>query len=144
MFFGQGNCFKGEKNQPHPPQGAALPKGFLKNRRKSMVEEQKRGWRIKEATNKWTHGEDWQTWVAHSVIAVLIAAVVGAIAWSLGHQGEWYGAIAAISYYLIRELEQTFYSWVAHKEIDWFDNVMDVLVPTVVVLIIAGVLRLVV
>jgi hypothetical protein len=34
MVFGQGNCFKGEKNQPHPPQGAALPKGFLKKSEK--------------------------------------------------------------------------------------------------------------
>jgi hypothetical protein len=109
-----------------------------------MVDEQKRGWRIKEAANTWTHGEDWQTWVAHTVIALIIAGVVGAIAWSLGHSGEWYGAVAAIAYYLIRELEQTFYSWVGHKKIDWFDNVMDVLVPTVVVLIVAGVLQLVV
>ena len=104
--------------------------------------EQKPGWRIREATAKWTHGEDWQTWVAHTVIALIIASIVGLIAALLDHAGEWYGAVAAIAYYLIRELEQTFYSWNSHKEIDWFDNFMDVFVPTIVVLLVAGFLQL--
>lgn len=107
------------------------------------MDKHSRGWRIKQATAEWTHGEDWQTWVAHTVIALVIATVVGIIAALLDRAGEWYGVVAAISYYLIRELEQTFYAWISHKEIDWFDNFMDVFVPAIVLLIVAGFLQLV-
>jgi hypothetical protein len=86
--------------------------------------------RIKEVINRWTHGEDWRTWVAHSVIGLIIAFVFGLFGW-LGWQ-------VAIAYYLIREIEQTFYSFVSKKPIDWFDNVMDVVVPTIVVLLGVG------
>ena len=96
--------------------------------------------RLKEIVNEWTHGEDWQTWVAHSVIALVITLVASLIAW-WGGAGEpvVVGAAVAIGYYLIRELEQTFYSWVGGKPIDWRDNVMDVVAPAVTVLVVCGI-----
>ena len=86
--------------------------------------------RIKEAINRWTHGEDWRTWVAHAVFGCIITIVFGLAGW-LGWQ-------VAIAYYLIREIEQTIYAFVAKKPIDWFDNIMDVVVPTIVVLLGVG------
>jgi hypothetical protein len=90
--------------------------------------------RIRDATARWTHGEDWRTWVAHSVFALIIALVFGLAGW-LGWQ-------VAIAYYLIREIEQTFYSFVSKKPIDWKDNIMDVLAPTLVVLAAVGIFDL--
>jgi hypothetical protein len=49
------------------------------------------------------------------------------------------GVGVAIGYYLIREIEQTFYSWVSGKPVDWKDNIMDVVVPAAVVLIVAAI-----
>lgn len=92
---------------------------------------------FKTLVNGWTHGEDWQTWVAHSVIALFITLVASLIAWWGGaSEPVVVGVAVAIGYYLIRELEQTLYSWLGGKPIDWKDNVMDVLAPAAVVLII--------
>ena len=90
---------------------------------------------VRSTIGEWTHGEDWQTWVAHSVIALVIFVIASLIAWA-GGAGEpvIVGAAVAIGYYLIRELEQTFYAWVARKPIDWKDNLMDVLCPAALVL----------
>jgi len=99
---------------------------------------------LKEFVNRWTHGADWQTWVAHSVIALFITLIASLIAWwGDAAQPVVVGAAVAIGYYLIREIEQTFYSWVGGKEIDWRDNVMDVVAPAVVVLAVTGVAKLV-
>ncbi len=75
---------------------------------------------------RWTHGEDWRTWVAHAAIALIITAVFG---WVLG----W---LVAVGYYLIRELEQLLYDWADRKPIraKLFDHFMDVAVPAAVVL----------
>jgi hypothetical protein len=91
---------------------------------------------MRELVASWTHGEDWQTWVAHSVIAVFIAIVASLIAWAGGAaEPVIVGVGVAIGYYLIREIEQTFYAWVDRKPIDWKDNIMDVLAPAATVLI---------
>jgi hypothetical protein len=95
---------------------------------------------MKDFVNRWTHGEDWQTWVAHAVIALFITVVASLIAWAGGAaEPVIVGVGVAIGYYLIREIEQTFYSWVSGKPIDWKDNVMDVLAPAAVVLIVAAI-----
>jgi hypothetical protein len=86
--------------------------------------------KIKEAINRWTHGEDWRTWVAHAVFGLIIALVFGLAGW-LGWQ-------VAIAYYLIREIEQIIYAYVAKKPIDWVDAIMDVAVPTAAVLLGVG------
>jgi len=94
--------------------------------------------KFKEFVNSWTHGKDWQTWVAHGVIALFIALVASLIAWAGGaSEPVIVGCAVAIGYYLIREIEQTFYSWVAGKPIDWKDNIMDVVAPAACVLIVA-------
>jgi hypothetical protein len=90
--------------------------------------------KIRDAVNRWTHGEDWRTWVAHSVIGLVIALVFGLSGW-LGWQ-------VAIGYYLIREVEQIFYAYVGKKPIDWKDAVMDVAAPSAVVLAAVGLLTL--
>jgi hypothetical protein len=95
---------------------------------------------FREFVNRWTHGDDWMTWVAHSVIALLITLVASLVAWAGGAaEPVVVGVGVAIGYYLIREIEQTFYSWVAHKPIRWKDNVMDVAAPAATVLIVAAV-----
>jgi hypothetical protein len=97
------------------------------------------GW-LKQLVNDWTHGEDWQTWVAHSVIALIITLIASLIAWWGGaSEPVVVGAAVAIGYYLIRELEQTLYSWVGGKPIDWKDNLMDVVAPAATVLVVAGI-----
>jgi len=95
---------------------------------------------MREFVASWTHGEDWRTWVAHSAIALFILIVASLIAWAGGAaEPVVVGAGVAIGYYLIREIEQTFYSFVDHKPIDWKDNLMDVLAPAAVVLSIAAI-----
>jgi len=96
--------------------------------------------RFKDFVGRWTHGEDWQTWVAHSVIALVITLIASLIAWAGGaSEPVVVGGAVAIGYYLIRELEQTLYSWVSGKEIDWKDGVMDVVAPAVTVLVVCGI-----
>jgi hypothetical protein len=80
---------------------------------------------IRDAIARWTHGEDWRTWVAHTVIGLIIALIFGLVGW-LGWQ-------VAIGYYLIREIEQVVYAVVDRKPIDWIDAFMDVAVPSLVV-----------
>jgi hypothetical protein len=90
---------------------------------------------MKEFVASWTHGEDWRTWVAHSAIAIFIAVVASLIAWAGGAaEPVIVGVGVAIGYYLIREIEQTFYAFVGGKPIDWKDNIMDVAAPAAVVL----------
>jgi 4-hydroxybenzoate polyprenyltransferase len=93
---------------------------------------------IRDTVSAWTHGPDWKTWVAHTVFGLIIALVAGLIAAALGHSGEWYGAAVAIGYYLIREIEQIVYNIVGKKPNRWFDNFMDVFIPTVVIIILVG------
>jgi hypothetical protein len=89
---------------------------------------------MRDKIAEWTHGEDWQTWVAHSVIALLIAVVAGVIGGLVTDgDGVIIGATAAIAYYLIRELEQVFYFIVDKKELHPFDHFMDVAAPAAVV-----------
>jgi hypothetical protein len=88
--------------------------------------------------NNWTHGEDWQSWVAHSVIALFITLIASLIAWAGGaSEPVIVGVGVAIGYYLIREIEQIFYNLVGHKPVKWFDGFMDVAVPSAVVLLVA-------
>jgi hypothetical protein len=89
------------------------------------------GFSVRDAVARWTHGPDWRTWVAHTVLGLVIALVFGLVGW-LGWQ-------VAIGYYLIRELEQILYAVVARKPIDWLDAFMDVAVPSAVVLVAAAV-----
>jgi len=74
---------------------------------------------VRDFISSWTHGPDWKTWVAHSVIASGLALIFG---WQV-----------AIGYYFLRECEQIFYNFVDKKHIKWFDGVMDVLTPATVV-----------
>lgn len=74
---------------------------------------------IREVISDWTHGEDWQTWIAHTVIAVGLTPLVG--------------KKVAVGYYFLRECEQIIYAYVDKKKISWFDNFMDIAVPAVVV-----------
>lgn len=101
-------------------------------------EERRQG--IRDAIAAWTHGPDWKTWIAHTVFGLIIAIVVGAIAASVGHSSEFYGATAAISYYLIREIEQIIYNIVDKKPLSGkkaFDHFMDVAVPAAFILLLA-------
>jgi nitrogen fixation-related uncharacterized protein len=88
---------------------------------------------IRDAIARWTHGEDWRTWVAHAVIALILTAALG----------PFFGWGVGVGYYLIREAEQVLYATVDRKPIDWFDNFMDVAVPAAVVLTAVGVYGLV-
>lgn len=95
---------------------------------------------IRDAIADWTHGPDWKTWIAHTVFGLIIAIVVGGIAALLGHTGELYGAVVAIGYYLIREIEQIVYNIVDKKPISgkkMFDHFMDVAVPAAFILLLA-------
>jgi hypothetical protein len=101
-------------------------------------EERRQGLRDKIA--EWTHGPDWKTWVAHTVFGLIIAIVVGTIASIVGHSFEFYGVTAAISYYLIREIEQIIYNIVDKKPLSGkkaFDHFMDVAVPAAFILLVA-------
>ena len=101
-------------------------------------EERRQG--IRDGIAAWTHGPDWKTWVAHTVFGVIIAIVVGGIAAIFGHSAEFYGVTAAISYYLIREIEQIVYNIVDKKPMSSekaFDHFMDVAVPAAVILLLA-------
>jgi hypothetical protein len=96
---------------------------------------------LREFVATWTHGEDWRTWVAHSAIALVIATVASLIAWAGGAaEPVVVGVGVAIGYYLIREIEQTFYAYVARKPIDWKDNLLDVAAPAAVVLAVGFIL----
>ena len=88
------------------------------------------GSRARQEIARWTHGEDWRTWVAHAVIALVITALFG---WLLG----W---LVAVGYYLIRELEQIMYDWAGGKPLrgKWRDRFMDVAAPTAAVLAVVG------
>lgn len=91
--------------------------------------------RIRQAINRWTHGEDWRTWVAHSLIALLITTIAALIAWAAGAAEPLIvGVGVSIGYYLIRELEQILYAYVGHKPIKWLDGLGDVAIPAAVVL----------
>lgn len=76
---------------------------------------------LRDAISRWTHGEDWRTWVAHGAIALVLTPIVG--------------AKGAAGYYAIRESEQVFYYTVEKRtdKIDPLDHVMDVLAPAVAV-----------
>lgn len=77
--------------------------------------------RIRSGINRWTHGEDWRTWIAHGTIALVLTPIVG--------------PKGAVGYYAIREAEQVLYYYVDHHEdkIDPVDHVMDVLAPALAV-----------
>lgn len=89
---------------------------------------------IKATIREWTHGPDWKTWVAHSVIALLIF-VLPAIIFSPA-----IGAASAIGYYLIRELEQLLYGYVDNDlDKDWLDHILDVVCPSATVLLVTAI-----
>jgi hypothetical protein len=95
---------------------------------------------IRDKISEWTHGPDWKTWIAHTVFGLIIAIVVGAIAAIFGHSGELYGAVVAIGYYLIREIEQIVYNIVDKKPFSRkkaFDHFMDVATPAAFILLLA-------
>lgn len=75
---------------------------------------------IRAEINRWTHGEDWRTWVAHSVLALGL--------------NELFGPRVAIGFYALREVDQVFYLVVDRKPLHLFDHIMDVVAPTVAVL----------
>ena len=105
-----------------------------------MATREKRRQDIRDKIAEWTHGPDWKTWIAHTVFGLIIAIIVGGIAAIAGHSAEFYGVTAAISYYLIREIEQIVYNIVDKKPISTkkaFDHFMDVAVPAVVILLLA-------
>lgn len=83
---------------------------------------------IRDTIARWTHGEPWRTWVAHAVIALIIALPL-ALLWDPA-----IGGAVAVGYYLIRELEQIVYALVDRKKLTPLDNVMDVAAPALVVL----------
>ena len=98
---------------------------------------------MREFVSRWTHGEDWRTWVAHTVFALIIAVVAGLIGGALTDgDGVLIGATAAIAYYLIREIEQIVYCFVDRKPVhSWFDSFMDVAVPAACVLALAALIE---
>jgi len=83
---------------------------------------------VRNAISKWTHGEDWRTWIAHAVIAFILTVVLSPF---LGIDTS---AAVAIGYYTIRELEQVLYRAVNREKFTPVDHLMDVLVPAVAVL----------
>lgn len=88
---------------------------------------------MRDFIGRWTHGDDWRTWVAHSVLALLIFLPPAAVF------GPAVGAAAAIGYYLIREPEQLLYGWAELTfDTDWVDHVLDVACPAAVTLAAAG------
>ena len=92
---------------------------------------------FREEVAKWTHGSDWRTWVAHSVIAVLLAVPGGLVGHVIAAELGMLlvGTAAPISYYAIREAEQILYGYIERKpDVDWFDHFMDVAAPTVTVI----------
>ena len=97
---------------------------------------------MKEFVHRWTHGEDWRTWIAHTVFALLIAVCAGLIGGAVSDgDGVLIGATAAIAYYLVREIEQVVYMLVDGKPLHPLDHVMDVLVPAVFVLALAALIE---
>jgi hypothetical protein len=73
---------------------------------------------VRAFINQWTHGEDWRTWIAHSVLALVISLLLG--------------KKTAVRFYLLRELDQILYQVVDRKPLNLFDNFMDVAVPAAV------------
>lgn len=74
---------------------------------------------------KWSQ-DDRRSWVAHAVIASALSLV--------------FTPQVAIGYYFLRECEQVgMDAFVYHKPVvaHWFDHVMDVVSPTVAVLLLA-------
>lgn len=83
----------------------------------------------------WTHGADWQTWIAHAAIALLIFAPLVPIL------GASAAAAVPIGYYTLRELEQLLYGYVDRTlDPDWVDHLLDVAAPAGAVLGILGIL----
>lgn len=77
---------------------------------------------------RWTHGEDWRTWIAHAALALLIALPL-ALLWD-----PTIGAAVAVGFYLIRELDQILYMVVDRRPLHPFDHFMDVAAPAVIVI----------
>lgn len=85
--------------------------------------------------NRWTHGEDWRTWVAHAALAVVWTVVFGglfSLVFGLG-EGALFGAAVASGFYLLREADQVFYAWVDREPVlaKARDHVLDVVCPAV-------------
>lgn len=116
-----------------------------------VAPERERAFSLRDTVARWTSGEDWRTWVAHAVFALIYTFAFGLYFELAGDDapGEIVGSdlasggIIAIGYYLLREIEQTFYSFVQRKEIDWRDNVMDVAVPALAVGVVVGLVALI-
>jgi hypothetical protein len=79
-----------------------------------------RPWSVRDEIAKWTHGDDWRTWVAHTVIALFLTVIFG---WKI-----------AIGFYFLRECDQVFYMVVDKVKLHPFDHFMDVAVPAAVVI----------
>lgn len=96
---------------------------------------------FRDFVSSWTHGPDWKTWVAHSALALVIASGAGLAAWAAG-AADWaiIGGAVAAGYYLLRELEQCLYSFVAHESVraHALDHVLDVVAPAAAVLAVVG------
>jgi DNA-binding HxlR family transcriptional regulator len=60
----------------------------------------------------WTLAKSHRTWFAHCLIGLLLAPVVGA--WTM------------MVFYVLRECEQVFTTWLARQPQDWQDHILDV------------------
>ena len=72
----------------------------------------------------WTLARNWRTWVAHAVLAALLALC--------------FGTAPALVFYLLREAEQVGTSYLTGAPQDWPDHAGDVAAP----LLACAVLRL--
>lgn len=83
---------------------------------------------MRDFISSWTHGPDWKTWVAHSVLALVLFAL------SAPWLGLKAGAAVPAGYYSVRELEQLLYGWVGRDlDKDWRDHILDVVCPVAAV-----------
>lgn len=108
---------------------------------------------MKEFVSDWTHGEDWKTWIAHTVLAIIIGVLVTCIVMLFSLIFDFItfdiavliGACVAIGFYLLRECDQILYDWIGKKSIraKGFDHFMDVFVPAVVIIPLALVVSLI-
>jgi len=69
---------------------------------------------------EWTMRASWRTWLSHAVLAVLL---VGFLHVALGMMPP---SMVAFLFYLLRELEQIFVTWVEGRPQDWMDHALDI------------------
>ena len=65
----------------------------------------------------WATAKPYRTWIAHCLIALLLAPVVGA--WTM------------MIFFVLREVEQVLLTWLDEAPQDWQDHILDLSAPFV-------------